>query len=402
MKSTLSNNNQLFNVLAIASSGLAPEAIPEGQLGVVDVSTNETVGLSTFAALPDEFAIISKMNGKVYYSFDSVKKGKITNFTSRTYQAPQINIWETTIEKCDCINGFQLNLNVEDHSLIQRDGLTWAHRDFVVDITPEEIKCECECGSVNTTYENNAITNLLVKKVNAMDSPFYEAEVKVDVSGVTAYADQAALDTAVTSPEQGDLAILNDSNSLVMYDGSAWVVVGDDTGILTDGDNFVAINKTVNTDDDDTTDGPMLMIVVKGKIQVTPRYNDLEVNYVYPRGVVLQPAIILNGSKNISFTETQEVRYEVGAGYDMRAEEFDTMSLYTSVNNYPQLSDGIKNPDVIYQFENNTNYNVVSFEFDSQKSERAGSADQKRFGVTLASSITGVYNTLRGALNPNV
>lgn len=401
MESTLSNNKQLFNVKAIANSGLTPEAIPEGTLGVVDTSTNQTVSLSNFASLPSEFVFISKMNDKVYYSFDTINKAKIKNFMADAYKAPQINIWETTIEKCDCINGFQLNINIDEQSLIQRDGLTWTHRDFVVDVSPEELLCKCRCDGTNPAYENNVITQVLTEKVNAINSPFYEAEIKLDISGVTAYANQGALDTANPTPTQGNLAILNDANTLVMYNGSAWVVIGTDVGMITDVDNFVTINKAINTDGDTATDGPLLEFVLKGKVQPAPRYNDLEINYVYPRGVKLNPAIILNGSKNISFTETQELGYELGAGYDLRAEEFDYMSLYSNLNFYPQLSDGIQNPDLVYQFENSTNYNVVNFEFDSLKTERAGNADQKRFNVLLGTSDGSIFTTLSTALNPD-
>lgn len=400
MKSTLSNNKQLFNVKALATNGLAPEAIPEGQVGIVDVSTNQTVTLSNFASLPDEFMIISKLNGKIYYSFDTIKKAKILNFASNAYQAQAVNIWETTIEKCDCINGFQLNLNIDEQSLIQRDGLTWAHRDFVVDVSPEELLCKCSCDGSNPTYENNVITQVLADKVNAIESPFYEAEVHVDVTGVQEVADATALGN-ISDPAQGDLAIQTDNSTLYMYDGSAWDAVGDDTGLLSDVDNFVAINEGVNTDGDTATDGPMLKFVVKGKVQPAPTYNDLEINYVYPRGVKLNPAIILNQSKNISFTETQELQYELGAGYDLRAEEFESMSLYTGLNFYPQLSDGIKNPKMVYQFENDTNYSVVNIEFDTLKVERAGEADQRRFAITFATSESGVFNTLVAALNPN-
>jgi hypothetical protein len=388
----------VLNVKALASSGLAPEAIPEGQLGVVDISTNQTVALSDFASLPDEFVFISKINGKVLFSLDTIKKSTIKNYASNAYQAEAVNIWQTTIENCDCINGFQLNVNIDEASLMQRDGLTWAHRDFVVDVAPEELTCKCACDGKNPTYENNVITEVLADKVNALESPFYEAEVNLDVSGVTAVADA---DSLPGTPDQGDLVIQEDTDELKMYDGSAWVVVGTDAGLITDVATFIAINEAVNTDGDEATDGPKLIFVLKGKPQPAPIYNDLEVNYVYPRGVKLHPAIMINGVKAITFSETQALQHELGAGYDLRAEEFDSISLYTDVNFYPQLSDGIKNPKLVYQFENNTNYNTVSFEFDTQKVRRAGEADQKRFAVTLGTANGSIFSTIDGALNPN-
>ena len=349
MKSTLSDNKQLFNVKAIAGANLTPENIPANTFGVVDEATGKTVAVTTFAALPDKFRFISKLGGKVYTSFDDIDKNKIVNKAAQDYQAPQINIWEGLIEHCDCINGFALQINIEDQEFIQRDGLHWGNKDFVVDVSPQEISCKCD--GQNPVYENNVITSLLFNKVNAMNSDYYEAEVRN----------------------------------------------ADNNALINDPDALTATNKDDNTDGDPLTDGPMFKLVIKTKIQPTPDYNDLEIDYIYPRGTRIHPAIVINGYTAIDFTETQEMQYEVGAGYDLRAEEFDCMSLYTDLNNYPQLPDGIKNPKLKYQFENDTNYKVVNFEFDSPKTNRAGTADQKRFAVTLATDDAGIFSTLSTA-----
>jgi len=374
---------------------LTPTAIPDGQFGIVDVSSNQTVVPANFAALPDEFRIISKLNGRVYYSFDTIVKSTMSNKLAKAYQTEQINKWIATITDCNCINGFQLIVNMDEQSLLQRDGLTWTHRDFVVDVAPEELLCLCSCDGKHPVYENNVITNALVNKVNSLNSAFYEAEASLDVSGLTTYADLAALNTAVPSPTQGDLAIITGTGT-VMYDGSAWVTVATVAGIFSDLATFIAINKTVNTDAVTTNDGPNVQFILKGKVQPAGLYRDLEVNYVYPRGVALHPVIQLNGSTGITFTETQALRYEIGAGYDMRAEEFECMSLYSNLNFYPQLSDGIASPDLVYQFENSTNYNTVSFEFSSRKSglEDVPEGHYKQFAVMLAASDSGVYTSL--------
>jgi hypothetical protein len=358
MKSTLSDNKQLFNVKAIAAAGLAPDAIPEGQFAIVDESTNLTVAPVDFDSLPEKFRFVSKLNGKVYYSFDTIDKSccKIDNSIAKEYQAEQVNMWETTIEHCDCINGFQLVVNIDEQSLIQRDGLTWTHRDFVVDVAPEELLCHCDCSGKHPTYENNVITKVLAEKVNALNSPFYEAEVRN----------------------------------------------ADDDTVVADVDAFIAANEAVNTDDDETNDGPKLKLVIKGKVQPAGSYKDLEANYVYPRGVRLNPVIQLNGDKSIQFTQIQALQYEIGAGYDLRAEEFECMSLYTNLNFYPQLSDGLASGDLVYQFENNTNYNTVSFEFDSKKSglEDVYEGRYKKFAVLLATEDPAIFATLSAVFVP--
>src|SRR5690606_26255559 len=155
-----------------------------------------------------------KLNGKVYYSFDVIEKDKIKYKNAKAYTAPAVNIWETTIESCNCIDGVQLVLNIDEASLMQRDGLTWTHRDFVVEVSPQELKCFCRCDGQKRVYENNVLTMLLVQKINSSDSPFYEAAATLDISNV---------DTGGTLPvsdeEQGDLYIKTGANpGLYIYD----------------------------------------------------------------------------------------------------------------------------------------------------------------------------------------
>lgn len=392
MKSTLADNKQLFNVKAIAVAGLTPTAIPEGQLGVIDEATGLTVVPANLTALPDKFVFVSKLNGKVYYSFDTIEKAKIKNKIAKPYVAPQINIWKTTIESCNCINGVQLTLNIDEASLIQRDGLTWTHRDLFVEVAPQELKCFCDCSGKNPTYENNVLTMLLVKKVNDVQSAFYEAEAGISTTGV-------ATGTAVppaTGQVKGDLYIRTGATApgLYVYDGTAWVLVGTVTGTLTNVEVFVESTKDKNTDGDDINDGPMLELVIKGKVQPAPTYHDLEVNYVYPRGVKLNPALTIDGKKSTTFTQIQALVYELGAGYDMRAEEWENFNNYTNLNHYTRLSDGIQNPEMKYQFENNTNYNTITFEFYTDKVE-INNGDKRLFGVLLGTSVTGVFNSLK-------
>lgn len=390
MKSTLADNKQLFNVKAIATAGLTPDAIPDNTLGVINESTNLTVVPANFAALPDEFRFVAKMNGKVYYSFDVIEKAKIQNKIAKDYTAEVVNIWETTIESCNCINGVQLVLNIDEASLIARDGLTWTHRDFVVEVSPQELKCFCSCDGQKGAYENNVLTMLLVDKINTSDSPFYEAEATLDISGV---------DTSGTLPasgqEQGDLYLKTGTGAgLYIYDGSAWVLIGTSTGSVTDMATFVEVNKDANTDDDPLNDGPLLTLVIKGKPQPAANYNDLEVNYIYPRGVKLNPGLSIDGKFNTVFTETQDLVYEIGAGYDLRAEEWENMNYYTNLNHYTRLSDGIAAPGLVYQFENGVNYNTVTFEFFTDKVER-NNGDKRLFGVLLGTSVSGVYTSLK-------
>lgn len=388
MKSTLADIKQLFNVKAIAAAGLTPSAIPNNTFGIVNEATDLTVAPANFAAVPEKFKFIAKLNGVVYYSFDVIEKSKLKNLIAKPYTAPVNNIWEATIESCKCIETVLLNIGIDEASLMQRDGLTWTHRDSIVEVTPQELKCYCNCDGLKEVYENNVLTMLLAEKINTSDSPFYEAQVKTSITGM------ATGGTFPVSPEAGDLFLKTGATAgLNMYNGTAWVIVGDAQGTIADVKAFVEAYKAANTDEDPDNDGPLLTLVLVGKTLNYGNYNDLEVNYVYPRGTRITPSISVDG-KAISFTETQVAVYEIGAGYDLRAEEWDNMNHYTNLNYYTRLSDGIQAKALTYQFENATNYNTITFEFFTDKVER-NNGDKRLFGVLLGTSETAVYNSLK-------
>ena len=349
MKSTLADIKQLFNVKNIAYDTNI-DSLADGQVGIFPEDSNISVSAgTTYATLPDRIRIISKLNGKVYFSLDTIEKSKIYNQIAKAYQAEEVNIWKGLIEHCNCMNGVQLNVNIDEQSLIQRDGLTWTHRDFVVVVSPQELECFCNCDGSKPVYENNVLTQLLFEKVNALNSFFFEAAVELEDG-------TPVLDPAI----------------------------------------FVATNQAVNTDDDDTNDGDKLVLVIKGKPQPAGLYRDLEVNYVFPRGVKLQPSVSINNEVAVAFTETQELTYEIGAGYDLRAEEWENMNYYTNLNFYPKLSDGVASPDLVYQFENGKQYNTITFEFGSEKSglEDVPEGKYKKFGVLLGIEDKNIFADL--------
>ncbi len=409
MKSAISDIRQSLNIKAIATAGLTPDAIPNNTLGIIDVATNLTVAPADYAALPAQVRLINKVNGQVYVTVNDIHKNKIFNTISKAYTASQVNIWEAIIEHCTCIdNGFSMNIYIDDQELHQRDGMTWVHQDYIVDVTPEELACQdnlCLLGEDKyPTYENNIVSKALWLKAQQKNSEFYTIDIVLDIDGVTTYADAAARDAAVTTPAIGNLAILTTPGNITIYNGSAWVVVGDAEGVLTLAGMEAIISdfQTVNTDSDDTNDGPKFITRLSGKTEVTPNYKELEVNYIYPRGTrFLNPVIKLNdGNKVIAMTETQALGYEIGAGYDLRSEEFDYMSLYTKLNFYPQLTDGVASPDLVYQFDNQTNYSTVTFDYENDKVNNVGDSDKLRKSLLLASSDSDVYDDLVAIFTP--
>lgn len=353
MRNTIADNKQLFNVKEIADA-VTLDALADGQFGVYPVDSDTSLpATATFADLPEEFRFVSKLNGEVYYSFDTIKKSEIRHFQSKAYQPEVVNIWKATVEHCDCIKTALLRIGLDEDSLLRRDGLSWATSDSIVQSAPKELTCVCDCTG-KPVYDNHIMTKALWENINAIDSPFYVAKVETE-AGV-ALADEAAIDA------------------------------------------FIAAQEAVNTDDDDTNDSEKLVLVIEGKPFPAKNYKDLDVNYIFPRGVKLSPAIVLNdGATCIDFEETQDLSFELGAGADLRAAEFECMNLYTNLNYYPQLHDGIASKDLIYQFENGVNYNTVDFEFYTEKVNR-NDGDKRSFGVCLASEDPAVFAVLEALI----
>ena len=353
MKNTIADNKQLFNIKEIANA-VTLDNLADGQFGVYPVGVDTSLPAATvFADLPEEFRFISKLDGKVYCSFDTIKKSEIRHFQSKAYQPEGVNIWKTIIEHCDCIKTALIKIGIEEDSLLRRDGLSWTDTDQSVVSAPKELTCTCDCNG-KAVYDNNIMTKAVWQKVNSVDSPFYLAKVETE-AGVS-LPNEAAIDA------------------------------------------FIAANEAVNIDEDETNDGEKLVLIIEGKPAGTRDYKDLDVNYIFPRGAKLFPSIILNdGASCIEFEEVQEIQYELGAGADLRAAEFECMSLYTNLNFYPQLSDGIASGDLIYQFENKKKYNTVDFEFYTEKVNR-NDGDKRSFGVCLASDNPVIFATLKALI----
>lgn len=371
MKNTISDNRQIFNVKAIATAGLTPEQIPNNQFGLINVATGLTVVPGSYSAFPDRARIVSKLNGKLYYSFDDIEKDKIHNIIITEPVTAVPEKWEAVIKHCDCIEGFVLKIGYTDVGENCFDD----NSELIVGVQPKELNCECNDDGTLGEKENNLVTFDIINKIDGSD--YVDAYAQFDVSGLP-----------TTDPSSaGDLFV--DGTDLKVSGGGIVGTVDTDIATITDPDGFMAANDDI-----------YLTLVIEGKALSIPDYSDLEPMYKYPYGVVLTPSLEMNrGSVTISFTKTQDLVYAKGVGADLRATEFDIMSLHTNLNHQPMLADKFINPKLKYQFENGTTYGTVTFEFGSKKSglEEVFEGPYKRFSVILGSDSTntGVWNAVK-------
>ncbi len=352
MKHTIAVNRQLFNVKEIASE-VDINNLQDGQFAVFAVdSTTSIPADTTFENLPKEFHIVSKLGGQTYHSFDTIKKDAMTNFQTSPYVPTQGNIWEGEITCCSCMEFASLRVELDEDNLMRERGLSWTASDRFNVQAPSELSCTCVCGEDAKKHLNNHImTRELYNQVMTSGSSFYTAEVKI--KGGSTFANLAEIDAHIEANKENDEAA-------------------------------------------------NLILVLKGK-EMPLTYVDASgtFNYIYPRGVRILPSVsINNGECMVQFTETQELKVEVNAGPDMRAEEWETMEYYTTMNGFRQLPDGMPSGQIHYQFDNEKKYNTVNFEFFTPKVNK-NDGDKRSFGVMLGAESNTVYTALKTMFMPN-
>lgn len=358
MKDTLSNNTMLFNVKAIAAAGLKLSEVPDNTFAIVDNSTNLTVAPATYAALPAKFKFFVKNNGKVYYSITDITKNTIKNTMYSEPAAQVAEIWTAVMKDCECFEGFQLIINLEEDSLLREHGLSWTDREIIADVTKDDLGCFCDCNGHYPVYENHVATMLAAKRINEKNSPFFKA-------------------------------VVQDENGLEVADVEA----------------YVEANKAVNTDSDDTNDTGYLTLVLMGKEIEATDFYEYSTDYIYPRGVRMYPAITVGDKgRGIAFTQTQELVYDRGMGCDVRAVEWDNMNNYTDLNYFARLSDGTPNSKIKYQFDNGVDYYLVTFEYSDKKSglELVHEGDYHDIAVILGTETEAIATQLNTVFTPAV
>lgn len=89
------------------------------------------------------------------------------------------------------------------------------------------------------------------------------------MQGVNVFADAAARTAAITSPQEGQMSYLKDTNSVESYSGSAWVAVGGSSG-------FPA--STTYTPTVTATSGTATSVTATGNYSQSGKYVVLNVN----------------------------------------------------------------------------------------------------------------------------
>lgn len=392
MESTLANIRQLFNAKAITVTGKTIDQIADNEIGFVNKSTGKTVKGVSISTIPDEFLIVAKVDGKTYYGIEPVKKANMINIRETVAQNQVVNIWSGMIKDCNCLSSVLLNIRITSPEFMNTHGNT-AFDGHVV-LSSYEMRCHCSCDGKHPVYENNVITKLLVDKVNTSNTDYYSASLAIDTSDVP----NASTAPSSPSPNKGDLYYKTAATKgIYIYDGTAWKIITDEDGNITDEDTFQANIVDRNLGDTVADYGPYVSIIITGNVSPSQASPDVERDYVSPLGYKLLPSIILNGDKGVAFTEIQDLQFSLGEGRDLRHNEWENMTFYTNLNYDPVIdTTGMPYNQLIYQFSAAKNYTTFAFEYLAPN-VNTNDGRQRLFGVTIgvAADLTTVISDLK-------
>lgn len=329
MKSRIPYIKKIIHVKKFAAADLTLDKLEPGTLAFTDEDLNKTVKPTTLGALPTRAQLVFNLNGKLVQASDLFLRTNVTDVTAKKYTTERVAIYKTIVDCCDCIDTVILNVKVQGSAIAQNIGRDFI--DFAYTVTaPPELNCFCDCSGKGT-YANHIMTYNLLKQIAAKPNPYFTAYARI-VDG-----------EELATPE----AVLA----------------------------HIEKNKKVNTDDDAKNDTAKLSLHIKAKpAKAEPFMDDRDV--VSNRAFKLIPSVSINGTYNVPFEQTQEPRYEIGAGADLRREEWDNCNNYTTLNYMHRDGDGRINP-IQFQFENGKNYDTITFNASSYKSDKSGEGDRK-------------------------
>lgn len=349
MKHKIAQNRSLIVVDAI-KKGSVETALNASTNGTVFIKPS--TGQGDDVAITDEgYRVLSKFDGKIYQSFGTIRKKDILYVNAKEYKAPVAEVWEAT-PTCQCSNPnktLKLEINISSPYYENTNGaFNMGNNKFYTAVDKGKCNYDGDCETVGV-YKNHLLVRAIYAEYLAQGgSEYYTMTIK---EGANALADLAAVDA------------------------------------------FIATNKAVNTDANKTNNSKPLTIVLTAKIVSPTLYRDLDVNYVYPRGIKLNPVFILDEEQVLKFTQTTKLVQEIGSGYDLKDEERSVMSLHTDLKNYPTLIDGTPSPELVYQVDASKKYHTVTVEYKSPTSLHA--EDYTPVSITFATTDQAVFTKLK-------
>lgn len=325
----MARDNDVFQVLvtkgdkAVLAAGLTADSLTDGQIGVFDANTNESVDATK---APKEFYIavgVGAVPGGTSPASLNVSAGQkiqmkgIGAYTFRPHTPASAQVIEITNLKPKCDTDYALKVEFNNEQIYRQQGFNQYSHIYNV-----RTGCCVDCGDACERVDANQLVKAFVNKIN------------FDTKGM--------LKAAALNP------------------------VG--KAVITDMDAFIATNKEVNEDADDTNDVVMIIqLTVKNDMAKSPT-DTINGNYYKRRGTGMIVSFAEGFKCFGTITETAALAYEEGSGYDVRQREY----IAGGYNNRPgtyrisETNPGLTPGGFAYFADVATNYDRVALEYQDE------------------------------------
>lgn len=336
----MARDNDVFQVLvtkgnkAVLAAGLTADSLTDGQMGVFDANTNVTVDATK---APKEFYIavgvgVDADGNGTAPDYINVSAGQriqakgIGAYTFRPHSPAKAQVIQITDLKPKCDTDYALKVEFNNEQIYRQQGyLQYSH------VYNVRTGCCADCGDPCETVDPNQLVKAFVEKIN--------------------FDDKGMLRARALNPASGN-------------------------AVVTDIDAFIATNKAVNEDADTTNDVVLIIeLTVKNEMAKGPT-NDINGSYYKRRGTGMIVSFAEGFKCFGKITETQELAYEEGSGYDVRQREYYAAG-YNGRNSTYKISEsnpGFSFGNFNYFSDVNTNYDRVALEYidDATLGSRGG------------------------------
>lgn len=266
-------NNDVFQMLVtsgnrpLAANGVKLVDLLPGQLGVFNSKTDLAVSAATFANSVMDFYLAVGI-GADGVTEDVIKtpgaftKNEVSAVTGQCYVAPESQIWEITDFTVECDTDYCVKFSLSNKKLFSPFGYNSPYKTFVV-----KSNC-CEGCEDCPTGDCNYVAIELVNSINADTDDLFVAELIVAAGG------------AVILPEAVPAWVLANPNSCL------------------------GIRVTVQP-------------------EALSSFCCINLNYSYPRATKINIHMGCGFECTGVVTETQEMVFEQGSGYDIAYDEYN-------------------------------------------------------------------------------
>jgi len=355
----MSTNNDVFKVLVGSNVEAKDKTLSEvaegavGNIAVVNAETNLSVdgtskAKNIFLARTDETGLaISKSAGQ------NIPLKGVRDYTVKPYSAPEALIVKVGDYTVDCETEYGIRLSFSNNEIYKRQG----YNQFTVPYLFTTGDCN-DCSVLCPTGDANALTLGLKLAVNREPN-----KLAIATSVARATLTKATIDTA-------------NGNTDFSGDISAGAEVSDEDLAL-----LIAYNATLS----ETTG----FLYTDLKIETVPvavtKYCSVNLRYYKPRQTTIEVSGIAGFEGKITPVVLQEMKYEEGAGYDLKQKEY--LSNDFNGSPYVLLIATSTARELVYTVDEKVNYDVVAITYDPKNI--AGWSEEMSHATTWVAFPTG-------------